>query len=504
METAPPPKSAPSQPSGADKLWLVILWSAREPQRIGERALCEEDQLLLLGRAPQGSEDETALNFAAERPGDAGGATATGSEILGEALSRRQLEIRVEGNQLLVRNVGRCPMWVNGSLISRAQVGHGDTIHLQQQLLLLCVKRPRILPSLCTYPGERLGAFGFADEDGLVGESHAMWTLRQQLALCSQSDGHVLIVGKSGTGKELVAKALHNLSPQSSQVYLSENIATVPASLGSAMLFGNRRNFPNPGMEERPGLIGLAERGTLFLDEIGDMNPEVQPLLLRVMERSGEYMRMGDEGQPRRANVRFLGATNHPERLRHELRRRFHHEIHISDLNDRREDIPLLIRHILASRAQRLQTLTGSIQSGQPSTDPRLIEQLVRHSYFTHIAELAFLIEQAFASCENGVLLPLHPEVLHRRSESPSPGPAVVSGAPSALLGEPPKRQAPPLPTAVEAQRALELASGSVAKAAQRLGISRHQLNRLIRRQQRSVERSPDAKDDSSDRDEGA
>jgi hypothetical protein len=79
-------------------------------------------------------------------------------------------------------------------------------------------------------------------------------------------------------------------------------------NIGRYTLFGNRRNFPNPGMEERPGLIGLAEGGSLFLDEIGDMGAEVQPLLLRVMERSREYMRLGDEAHLRRANVRFIAS----------------------------------------------------------------------------------------------------------------------------------------------------------------------------------------------------
>src|SRR5262249_20190159 len=157
---------------------------------------------------------------------------------------------------------------------------------------------------------------------------------------CSQRDGHVLIVGKSGVGKELVARALYNLSPQKRQVFVAENMATVPPGLGTALLFGNRANFPNPGMKDRVGLIGEAEGGTLFLDEIGDMSQEAQPLLLRVMEHSGSYTRLGEESQPRRANVRFFSATNHPERLRPELRRRFQHEIHVPDLNERREDIP--------------------------------------------------------------------------------------------------------------------------------------------------------------------
>jgi two-component system nitrogen regulation response regulator GlnG/two-component system response regulator HydG len=471
------------------RLWLVILWSAREPHRVGHSAFCEEGKLHLLGRAPQARDGEAPLSFAAARPPEAGGYEFASDAILGEALSRRQLEIRAESNCLIVRNVGRCPMWVNGSLVSRAEIGPGDTVHLQQQILLLCINRPRVFPSLCGYPRERLAGFGAPDADGLVGESYGMWNLRQQLAQLGQGDGHILIVGKSGVGKELVAHALHQLSPTKRQGLVAENIATIPPSLGTALLFGNRRNFPNPGMEERSGLIGLAEGGTLFLDEIGDMSPEVQPLLLRVMEHRGEYTRLGDEAQTRRANVRFIGATNHPERMRAELRRRFHHEIHVPDLNERRDDIPLLVRHILLSRAQRWPALSAYLQNGQPSIDPNLLDQLVRHTYSTHVAELAFLVEQAAADCEERVLLPLPAHILNRRSETHSQGPAQPPSAPPPVVPERAPASTPALPTAEQAQQALDLESGFVARAATRLGISRHQLNRLIRRHRLTVSR---------------
>lgn len=493
VETAPPPEPERSRSLGSMGLWLVILWSAREPHRVGHSAYCEEGKLHLLGRAPQARDGEAPLSFAAVRPHEAGGSEFASDAILGEALSRRQLEIRAESNCLIVRNVGRCPMWVNGSLVSRAEIGPGDTIHLQQQVLLLCINRPRVFPLLCGYPKERLAPFSTADADGLVGESYDMWNLRQQLAQLAQGDGHILIVGKSGVGKELVAHALHRLSPQKRQGFVAENIATIPPNLGTAVLFGNRRNFPNPGMEERSGLIGLAEGGTLFLDEIGDMSPEVQPLLLRVMEQRREYTRLGDEAQTRRANVRFIAATNHPERMRAELRRRFHHEIHVPDLNQRRDDIPLLVRHILLSNAQRRPALSAYLHQGQPSIDPRLLEQLVRHSYSTHVAELAFLVEQAAASCEGSVLLPLPPHVLCRRSEVHSPDAVKPPSVPPPIESERAPTLTPALPTAEQAQRALDLESGFVARAATRLGISRHQLNRLIRRYRLTVSRESDA-----------
>src|SRR5262249_18718390 len=161
---------------------------------------------------------------------------------------------------------------------------------------------------------------------------------------CAQNDFHVLVIGESGSGKELAVQAIHRLSRRAKRPLVADNIAVMPTSLAAALLFGNRKNFPNSGMEERAGLIGAADDGTLFLDEIGDMPSDVQPMFLRVTERGGEYFRLGDEARPRRSSFRLIGATNRPQQLRHELKRRFQREVRIPGLAERREDIPLLIR----------------------------------------------------------------------------------------------------------------------------------------------------------------
>lgn len=489
IDTAPPPDWQDVCSAVQTSAQLVILWSAREPERIGERARCHPSRNQILGRAPQLQAGEESLQF---RPGHRGPSEPSdrspadrGGDLQGEALSRRQLEFAWEGSTLTVRNIGRCPLWINGQLQGRAHLQVGDTLHLQNQLLLLVAPDD-------SDPAPRLSgfgrtAFGTADLDGLVGESPAMWRLRQQIAQHGPSDDHVLCIGPSGAGKELVAQALVRSSARATRPLTSENVSTLPSSLAATLLFGNRRNFPNPGMEERPGLIGLAEGGTLFLDEIGDMSSEVQPLLLRVMERGGEYLRIGDEAKPRRANVRFIAATNRPERLRPELRRRFPREIHLPGLEARPEDIPLLARHLLLRQLAARSELGRFVQRDQPRLDPRFVEQLVRHPYTTHVSELAFLLEQSVHNSPGDLLLPLSEAELHRRSASPVPEPQPpapsspplpsVPSAPSAL----PARTAV-LPGAQQAQQALDAASGSVVHAAKQLGINRHQLNRLIRR----------------------
>ncbi len=483
--------------SGGDAL-LYILWSAREPERVGQSALCAGGGPWILGRAPQLAPQEQALHFGAQRPGrlcgTAGAAWADLHELQGESLSRRQLELFYADGLLQVRNVGRCPLWVNGQPLSRATLRSGDTLHLQNQLLLLYVQREAIAEpdaSLLAPP-----SFGAADAHGLVGESRACFRLRSQLGRIAASDEHVLIVGPSGAGKELVAHGLVRKSARGQGPLLCENMATLPAGLAAALLFGSRRNFPNPGMEERPGLIGQADGGTLFLDEIGDLSEAIQPMLLRVMEYGGEYSRLGEEAQRRRANVRFLAATNHVDKLRPELRRRFTQEIQVPGLAERAEDIPLLCRQLLHRAAERSGGAARFLKDGQPCMDPRLVEQLVRHSYTTHVAELAFLLNQAIARSPGSVLLPLPPSILSVRSAAHAsalpPGAAPIEPTEPTELTETERSRstAAGLPSAEEAQQALDAAEGSVVRAAAALGISRHQLNRLVLRYELVIDRS--------------
>jgi transcriptional regulator with AAA-type ATPase domain len=252
---------------------------------------------------------------------------------LGECLSRRQLVIFVEQDSLLVRNIGRCRLSVNGQVVHGATVRPGDTIYLRHQVLLYCTHRPLQMPALKAYPLDRVPAFGEPDLDGMIGESPTMWKLRDRVAASARTSYHVLVVGESGSGKELAAQAVHHLSARSQRKLIADNIAAIPPSLAAALLFGNKKNFPNPGMEERAGLLGSANGSSLFLDEIGDMPEEVQPMFLRVTERKGEYFRLGEESKLQRSDFRLIGATNRPEKMRYELKRRFQREIRVPGVN---------------------------------------------------------------------------------------------------------------------------------------------------------------------------
>jgi DNA-binding NtrC family response regulator len=171
---------------------------------------------------------------------------------------------------------------------------------------------------------------------------------------------------------------------------VSRNAATIPESIADAELFGNARGYPNPGMPERPGLVGASHGSTLFLDEIGELSQASQARLLRVLDE-GEYQRLGESRQ-RLADIRVIGATNRqPSELKHDLLARLTLTVTVPDLNARREDIPLLIRHLLrrhANRDPRAFERFFPANSISPQLSREFVETLLHHHYTTNIREL--------------------------------------------------------------------------------------------------------------------
>ena len=176
----------------------------------------------------------------------------------------------------------------------------------------------------------------------------------------AQSQATVLITGESGTGKELVARALHRHSPRAGKPFIAINTAAIPRELLESELFGHERGAFTGAQTQRRGRFEQAEGGTLFLDEIGDMPPELQTRLLRVLS-DGDFYRVGGH-QPIKASVRVIAAThqNLEARVKQGLfREDLYHRINVIRLRlpllrERREDIPLLARHFLAKSAREL------------------------------------------------------------------------------------------------------------------------------------------------------
>ncbi|HEX5055001.1 MAG TPA: nitrogen regulation protein NR(I) [Gammaproteobacteria bacterium] len=194
----------------------------------------------------------------------------------------------------------------------------------------------------------------------IIGEAPAMQEVFRAIGRLSQSNITVLINGESGTGKELVARALHRHSPRASKTFIALNMAAIPRDLLESELFGHERGAFTGAQSQRQGRFEQANGGTLFLDEIGDMPPELQTRLLRVLS-DGEFYRVGGHS-PIKVNVRIIAATHQNlERLVAEGKFRedlFHRlnviRIHIPALHERKEDIPLLMGYFLKRAGQEL------------------------------------------------------------------------------------------------------------------------------------------------------
>jgi two-component system nitrogen regulation response regulator GlnG/two-component system response regulator HydG len=392
--TLPPSTlSAEGLPDPADEiLALVVLWSRHEPQRVGEALLVPGDgaaEPWVLGRGDAAGE-ERRLALVRQRPG---GIEPTGP-IESPRISRVQLRVRAEDGLLAIENAGRCPAVLGGREIERGTLAPGDALEIKNELLLLCAARPARLAG--PRPPRRAHPFGERDAHGLVGESPAAWRLRAVIAEAARHPAHALVIGPSGSGKELVARALHAEGPRSGRPFVARNAVTIPESLVDAELFGNARGYPNPGMPERPGLVGQANGGTLFLDEFAELPASLQAHLLRVLD-DGEYQRLG-EASARRSDFRLIAATNRPEaHVKHDVLARLKIRVATPGLDERREDVPLLAAHLLRGHAVADPSIAERFfPDGSPDAWPRLapalVGALVRHRYTTHVRELDALL----------------------------------------------------------------------------------------------------------------
>jgi two-component system nitrogen regulation response regulator GlnG len=201
---------------------------------------------------------------------------------------------------------------------------------------------------------------GVLDAPEMLGQAPAMQEVFRAIGRLSQSNVTVLITGESGSGKELIAQALHRHSVRAPQPFVALNAAAIPRDLLESELFGHERGAFTGAQQMRRGRFEQAEGGTLFLDEIGDMPPELQTRLLRVLS-DGHFYRVGGH-QPLKANVRVIAAThqNLEERVRQGLFREdlFHRlnviRLRLPPLRERGEDVPLLARHFLSRSARDL------------------------------------------------------------------------------------------------------------------------------------------------------
>jgi DNA-binding NtrC family response regulator len=389
-------------------------------------------------------------------------------------VSSRQLRITPDGDSLRIENIGKRAL-LDGNGVERSvlTLRSGDVCEVKGQFVFLVSQRPAVLPSCRSLSAKSLGNFGGPDTQGLVGESPVAYRVRDTLSFVAARQAHVLLLGPSGAGKEIAARAIHRLSPRAKQSLVARNAATFPESLIDAELFGNQENYPQAGMAARPGLVGEAHGGTLFLDEIGELPEAMQTRLLRFLDVGGEYQRLGDSKR-RHADVRMIAATNRPvTALKNDLAARFKLRVTMPGLNERREDIVLIAYHLLA-RAAREDSEVGERfldpRTGIPRVSPELARRLLSHHYTTHVRELDALLWCALATSGDDELC-ITPAVLAELTERDPSAPASDVGKRALELDR------------ATVQRALVEADWVHEKAWRALGLTnRHVLKRLVRK----------------------
>jgi formate hydrogenlyase transcriptional activator len=303
----------------------------------------------------------------------------------------------------------------------------------------------------------------------MVGEAAAFQSILKGVQIVAPTDATVLILGETGTGKELVARAIHQLSGRSKGSFVKVNCAAIPSSLLESELFGHEKGSFTGAVAQKIGRFELADKGTLFLDEIGEMPLELQPKLLRAIQDQ-EFERVGGN-RTIRTDVRFVAATNRDlktmideNRFRADLYYRLHvFPLNVPPLRERREDIPLLTRYFVQKHAQRMDRKVERIAT-------EALEALTKYDWPGNIRELQNVIERSVILSKGPELHVAMPETIGRSSP-------VTLQSPASHVSEAAER-ARILQALKEAQGIVGGADGAAA----RLGLKRTTLQSRMRK----------------------
>jgi formate hydrogenlyase transcriptional activator len=322
--------------------------------------------------------------------------------------------------------------------------------------------------------------------EDIVGNSQALKLVLREIETVAPADSTVLIYGETGTGKELIARAVHNLSSRKSNAFVKLNCAAIPTGLLESELFGHEKGAFTGAISQRVGRFELAHRGTIFLDEVGEIPLELQPKLLRVLQER-EFERLGST-RTLRTEARLIAATNRDlkamadeQKFRSDLYYRLNvFPIRVPALRERKEDIPLLVRHFVQQFSQRNNRVINSIPS-------QTMEALVRYHWPGNIRELQNVIERAVIiskrSVLNVALAELERVVTPRTRQAEAKASQIEQENLDAFLDETERTQI---------LRALEASNGVIggsSGAAARLGIKRSTLQ--LRMQRLGIRLSP-------------
>ena len=251
---------------------------------------------------------------------------------------------------------------------------------------------------------ELKGKYSFRN---IIGKNPGMQKIYNLIEVVSNSNSTVLITGETGTGKDLVARAIHYNSLRRAKPFIKVSCAALPETLLESELFGHKKGAFTGAVRDKPGRFQLADGGTIFLDEVGEIPLSIQVKLLRVIEEQ-EFEALGDT-KSTKVDVRIIAATNrdlkeeiHEGRFREDLFYRLNViPIHLPPLRERKDDIPLLVEHIIKT----LNTREGrSIRSVSRET----MELLLDYDWIGNVRELENAIEYAFVHCDGNIILPQH------------------------------------------------------------------------------------------------
>lgn len=321
---------------------------------------------------------------------------------------------------------------------------------------------------------------GALSETGIVGKSAPMLELFRMLQRIRNSSATVLIQGENGTGKELVARSIHDQSTRAKQRFVATNCSAFNDNLLESELFGHRRGAFTGAVSDKPGLFQVADNGTFFLDEVGDMSPALQVKLLRVLQE-GMFLPVGAT-EHRKVDVRIIAATNREVQqmvrdgtFREDLYYRLHVvALRVPPLRERLDDIPRLVQHFLERLSER-DKRTKTLSRGA-------LDRLMGHRWPGNVRELENEIERLWVLSGTDELVGeehLSPAVGQQgtgrtgsAANAPMSGPAITPGQ--------------TLPAAVEAlerqmiAEGLRASKGNKTRAAEALGISRRNLIRKV------------------------
>jgi formate hydrogenlyase transcriptional activator len=250
---------------------------------------------------------------------------------------------------------------------------------------------------------------GEANFAGIVGQSLALRRVLQLVRMVAECDATVLLLGETGTGKELIARAIHERSRRRKQAFVTLNCAAIPSSLFESELFGHERGAFTGAYTQKAGRLELADRGTLFLDEVGDMPLELQPKLLRVLQERS-YERVGS-ARTKSVDVRLVAATNRDleemmaeKQFRIDLYYRLNvFPMRIPPLRERRDDIPVLVQYFMRKYAREMGKRIESVPT-------ETMERLQRWSWPGNVRELKNLVERSVILTSGNTLAVSLPE----------------------------------------------------------------------------------------------